>query len=336
MGSWNGTCAISNLHILSGQRVAIFMLTRNARPDNYCYNNTFYNPVLLPFYGEYDDYGSAENCYGSGMPIILDAIKSKLTELEQGPNEYHDPEAKSETFDISTLFNLDHEDRLYIKGDIDIPWLKSWTKSRLEKGDDVPAATFASEVLEKIKLGTRCTHILIHGDIFDDIINKWQQTDYRSDNTKRGGYRYLKYKFADVVASIPEYLSVLREKTKKLDIPGLRLRSAVLSMRGGLFPYDTTNLAGKWLQPDSSDRNGLIDLHELIVEASEHLDDEEMTELLTDLLKGRWINAFMAFSRKPWLKQIGSGSQNQEHDPYRLLIRSMAGVLKKEKEEWDE
>ena len=26
MGSWNGTCAVSNMHIHSGQEVAVFML----------------------------------------------------------------------------------------------------------------------------------------------------------------------------------------------------------------------------------------------------------------------------------------------------------------------
>lgn len=76
MGSFNAACSISNLSINCGDPVAFIPLLpgdRNAklpRDHMLIYPNALYNPVCLPIFGEYNDYGGVENI-----------IKDKNTEL---------------------------------------------------------------------------------------------------------------------------------------------------------------------------------------------------------------------------------------------------------------
>lgn len=68
MGSYNVACSISNISIGPGEEILFFPLEKN----EYRYgigdgnhfligSNCFYNPVCLPIFGEYDDYGGIEN-----------------------------------------------------------------------------------------------------------------------------------------------------------------------------------------------------------------------------------------------------------------------------------
>ena len=63
MGSWNATCAVSNLHITAGQDVVVFMLLKNNREKTFCYGNALYDVCPVAFYGKYNDYGAVEHCH---------------------------------------------------------------------------------------------------------------------------------------------------------------------------------------------------------------------------------------------------------------------------------
>lgn len=315
MGCWNKTCAVSNLHITAGQRVVIFMLGKQPKQYDFCYVNSYYDLCLLPFYGEYNDYGAAENCSGIGMNYIVEELRNKLVEMEQGKNPYHDPPAKKETFDIEQLFELDHEGRLSVEG-------KNWP----------------------IGEARTVTHVQIHGDVFDHIIEHHTFEDSYFDKT--GGKEEFKtrtYNFKDVVADIPEYIGRLRSETeslRKLDGPESAFRKLMSrQLTSMLFKYEERNLAGKWLtfgSVGSMDRPFLINGAELVITEASKMNDEQLTELLTEFLKGAWINAFMTATRKAWVKPIGEGSQNNEHKGFDVLIGAMQVVLSKEKGEIEE
>jgi len=68
MGSFNVACSISNLSIGPGDPIAFFPLVPNTYPrnsrvhelapqSNLIYSNCLFNPLCLPIFGEYDDYG---------------------------------------------------------------------------------------------------------------------------------------------------------------------------------------------------------------------------------------------------------------------------------------
>jgi hypothetical protein len=62
MGSWYGTCLISNLPIYMGDEVVFFTLKRKFDVNvRHCNADDLYEPLLYPVVGEYDDYGSIEN-----------------------------------------------------------------------------------------------------------------------------------------------------------------------------------------------------------------------------------------------------------------------------------
>lgn len=65
MGSWNGTCLISRLPIVYGDRIVILPLhenvwgsPRNMAGSGYCGISSIWQPWLLPLRGVYNDYGS--------------------------------------------------------------------------------------------------------------------------------------------------------------------------------------------------------------------------------------------------------------------------------------
>lgn len=75
MGSWNGTCGITQLPILINDTIRMIAITPYEFKDNtpdgpsYCYE--LYQPVCLPVKGEYDDYGWIDNPQeGLGRQIL--------------------------------------------------------------------------------------------------------------------------------------------------------------------------------------------------------------------------------------------------------------------------
>jgi hypothetical protein len=80
MGCWNGTCAVSNLHVTAGQDVIVFLLLKNNEHRSFCYGNALYDICPIPFYGKYNDYGAVEDCTGFGLNIVVEALRERLYE----------------------------------------------------------------------------------------------------------------------------------------------------------------------------------------------------------------------------------------------------------------
>ena len=81
MGCWNETCLISNLPVTHGDEVAMTVITKNEDGEWYKPNSLFYiSPIM--FYGEYNDYGSGEECYGLGLDFTKDEYHNYKTTLD--------------------------------------------------------------------------------------------------------------------------------------------------------------------------------------------------------------------------------------------------------------
>lgn len=82
MGSWNGTCGISKMPILYGDRVKLVLLkpTKHYRSvstgSGFCNASDMYTPICLPITGEYNDYGCIENI--DEQPELFDLIIKAL------------------------------------------------------------------------------------------------------------------------------------------------------------------------------------------------------------------------------------------------------------------
>jgi hypothetical protein len=355
MGYWNGTCAISNLHITAGEPVVVFMLAKNNHEKSFCHNNALYELCPVPFYGKYNDYGAVEDCHGFGLNIVVESIREKLYKFGQGPNSCHDIEVNKENFDIEMLFEADNEDRLGIefheRWDSDEYTHRELEYLAAEKGltesQQFELDRLASKIKKVYNFRT-VTHVQIHGKIFNDIMNKWYHEDYVGDGKGNCGYEnnYVRVYFEDILATLPEYIYRIKkadEEFKKLESSGMSsvtpslFKRAMGPMCRDQFDYNDPCLAGRWMQSASTIGEGtsfaIVDVREKVSEYFKAGDWVGLEKFAREVLIGLWINSYMYYIRKIWVKQTGSGSQSAQRLPYQILANSILQVLTDEQAE---
>lgn len=323
MGCWNHSCLISNLHILAGQKVRVFLLAKNKIEGSFCYNNALYTPCLISFDAAYDDYGGGEDASGFGLPIAINELKSQLMELEQGENEYHDLAVKKSDFTVDKMFEADHESRL---GIID---LSHRYRGSVVTSDERKVDALYATLADLPEAFRRVTHVMIHGDIFNDIMNKWFIEDYVGENRGTAGYNnsYNHIYFKDIIADIPDAIE--------------KIKTAPNSWRiEMLFAYQDPNLAGRYLTSfySSSGRSesSIVNIPGYIEHYFNDKDWQGLSQFLEEAFIGLWISMFMGSTRKLWMPHCGHGSQSQEHNGYNILIQSMTDILHKENHMYDD
>lgn len=348
MGSWNGTCCVSNLHVTSGTEVAVFMLLENKEKKSFCYGNALYDLCPIPFYGKYNDYGAVEDCNGFGLNIVVEAIRERIYEFGQGPNSSHDIVVNKDTFDIDMLFEADHEDRLGIQE------LRSWNTDKyqhveLEKMRQMDGLTDSQQfeldrLSAKIKQEDtfrRVTHVIIHSDVFKSIMEKWFIEEYLGEDKGDTGRNncYKHFYFKDLVDSIPEYIDKKKkdaEELKKEDNAALARMMRRMSNSGD---WDSPNLAAKWLNRfdnGSSGEFGLIRVSEYISNYIDANDWDGLASFVKEALAGAWVNSFMGYTRKVWTQQSGQGGQSQDADGYILLADTVKDILEAERKYYED
>lgn len=342
MGSWNATCCVSNLHVRSGQDVAVFMLLENKVTKSFCYGNALYDVCPLPFYGKYNDYGGVEDCHGPALPIVLGEIKRQLYEFGQGPNSSHDLVVKRTDFDIDLLFEADHEDRLGIQSsqlfDVDEHDLRELrNESQLTTDQQFELDRLANKI-KQVDTFRRVTHVVIHGDIFRDIMNKYYIDSYVGIDKGTIGHSnaYNRVFFKDIVDSIPAYIESC--KAEEARISALDKAEQWAERNIPKDEWKNPNLAARWLNGfnNSSEGFGLLRVNDYIREYKNAGQWDELASFAEEALKGMWVNGYMSSVRKLWSKQTGAGSQNDGHDGYNLLIQSMSAVLAAETKKWND
>lgn len=307
MGCWNQTCGISNLHIRAGQDVMVFAMVKNNGLDSLCYTTPFYAPVMLPFYAKYNDYGGGEDCTGYGLNVVMDAIKSELVELPLGDNQYHDIAVKKEGFNDEVFFEAVHENRLFVKGNIQ--------RQRHHVG-----------------------FVMFHMGVVNHILENRKIERYVGANNGNTGWdnAYVEISFKDVLNDLTECIDFMFEQRGDDSNP-FRYFEPLRSLRK-LSDRETgkVNNAASILASDEYRFSSLVRISFLVDDLLKANDREGLTELLTDNLKALWLDGFMMDTRKFWSPQAGAGSQAQEPEGYLLLIDAMKRVLDSEKREYEE
>lgn len=326
MGCWNQTCGLTTIHIRAGERVMIIPLA-NATDEGLYYTTPFYTPFPLPFYGNYNDYGAAEDCEGVGLQYAMDYLKSNLVEVEQGDNQYHDIPVKKDVFDEAVFWEAIHERRLKLTG--------AWN----ERVHDVEM-------------------VMIKQSVFDHLATHFTFSDYDYDRPT-GQFTYFKYTLEDVIASLPEFVDVLM-KPRFAQVDDMSdedyaelialtrsydpIRIAAMNMtrdddRDKIPMKDGRNLAASWLENfgmhlSGAFATGLVDswAMKLVVAG----DRDGLIDLLTAHLNMKFVDRVMMHTRKFWSPQTGSGSQQQDQAGYRAIIAAMTHVLDEEKAEYED
>lgn len=96
MGCWNGTCMISHLPIMEGDKVKLVVLYGHKKEGilangGYCYPSDILSPAFLPIEGVYNDYGGIEDIKKDwNYNVITKFIKEKFKSIKLDDEEIKD------------------------------------------------------------------------------------------------------------------------------------------------------------------------------------------------------------------------------------------------------
>jgi hypothetical protein len=289
MGYWNKTCGISNLHIKTGSEVYVFPLEQNLGYGR-CYSNEFWLPIFLPFLSIYNDYGGGEYNH-KNMKYTLDGIRKHLVEMPLGDNEYHDIAVTKDILDEELFYEAVHEGRLKVK----------YEESSNEKLIDF---------------------VMIRKDIVDYICEHWENQIYI------GNSEWKKYKFIDIINSIPVFVERLVENLNNDKIISVK---DDIDYIVSLFKRNEYNLAFMYLIDFGSQRSSrLVDPNRIIVDLVAENKQDEANEIIVDAIRASFINCFLENSRRIWTPTSHEGKQTAEHKPYRILCDAINIALDNE------
>jgi len=333
MGCWNGTCGLTNLPIIAGDKMYVFPIAENYS-DSFCYSTAFYRPSVVPFVADYNDYGAGENCTGPALDLLIEGIKGSLVEMEVGENKYHDIEIKREDFDVDKFFEACHEGRLeYLNP------MRGW------KGQPQTKKMYFT---------------MIRKDVVDRLWSEWKfdmwkgsDCDYVPEGFETDQYYIKNVTYERLAELLPEYMEARYEKFQKnvkvaKETDDEQAKIAVYQLLQGYFfqSYKDRDhiLSDKFSHifgsgyADGGFHNFIPDLSTEIVALYISGKKEEAIELLRQCLVGYMVNSYMEAVRKIWTPPMHQGSQSQEFSEYKLLNSIMNDIMvEKEKEyDWEE
>ena len=288
MGCWNKTCGLSNLPIMAGEPVYVFVLEKHdpKYTTEQCYTTWLYKPAMIPFYAEYNDYGAGENCSGIGLNILMNNIRDVLIEMPQGENKCHDIPVVRNGFTVKNFFESVLESRLFMKNAYDN--------------------------------AVNIDFVMFRKDIVDYVLNNYQIETYVGSGKGNSGYQnnYVAIKFQDLVNDVPNLIKLISENIDKT-VPYFVLENML---------HKHKLLIMKFMRFDDYQNSRIFrNIGELLVNNCEN--PQRLKEILTDVLKFMWINMYMTHVRKTWIPAGHEGSQNDERNAYRTLIAATSAVL---------
>jgi hypothetical protein len=313
MGSWNNTCGLTNLPIISGEEVYVFPIQEvdNSKYRSHCYSTALYKPMMVPFVAKYNDYGAGEECSGVALDLFVEEMRRELVELEVGENQYHDIAVKRDDFDIDKFFEAVHKYRMFVKG---------WGTT------DRPVY-----------------FTMIRKDVADRMWKEWTFDQYKgSEGTVPEGFESDQYyiknvTYAKIAAMIPEYLAAISKVVEQLNneeitidryiIGSLLLRNEVAEkfLLDGIFRYFGHH-----------DFWDLLNTKECIIKYIMSGDLDRAEEFIRNFIIGIMINHMMESTRRIWLPVMHQGSQSEEYAEYRFLNSLANDVITARESEFED
>lgn len=320
MGCWNGTCGISQIHIRAGEEVVVFPLA-SVPPSDLCYTTGFWSPFVLPFYGQYDDYGNAEQTHGIGLKYLLTEIQRVLL-VNGDPDEECQVDGGEEAFWEGT-----HRRTLFIAGGPYHP------KAQVDK-------------------------MMIKKSILDHLMDNFHMESYDWDRTTYASTYYY-YTFRDLVKGIPAVADALLDidslhpefnilpEAERASLKRMMMRHDFLgSVCRPLSKGDEIkqsdpqyNRAAVWFshQPSHLRYGGFaFNIDDVISGLVDEGDRDSLIAVLTDYMTTLFVDQLFMSTRKLWTPQGGAGSQSDEEAGYRALAAAVTSVLDDEARERDE
>jgi hypothetical protein len=323
MGCWNNTCMISNLPIISGEKVKLVILGNNYAEESiigrsgYCYSNGMLSPLFLPISGTYNDYGGIEHVvqdfnyniiseslhkqFGNTIKVDRDDVKENWTledfldGIERGCCDRmvyqgkKTKEFKDAIEEIESLKDIIDEKEKSIK-------VKALIKSVGEPIND-----------ELMWLPVNISWVMIREDIWNEVIKITNSTtDIWSSKNKYG--LYLNQEFEGWIQQLNEINDPDIDQHEKM----MRIiRSSMDDNRLFSLPEGGGNL----------NKISYTEYCKTILDNSDLLEDFKI-----QLLEFKTICKFLEASRKGWMIQPGQGSQHHGWEEHKKLAQSIINI----------
>lgn len=342
MGSFNGTCMVSNLPIVCGDKVKLVLLYNPSlvihKEDNpfiqsgICYSTAFLQPAFLPISCVYSDYGGVNDITKDwNYDLITNVLKKDLGEsITIGNNKLTDWSLE----DIITGIK---------KGDVRYTNI-SRKEAENKQFADMYVKSFDSDVDSSVPKAYRelakkelkveehtleMTFVMILEDVWDHLIDNYDgefHTDLKSDddtlpyNVSGKVYYKRKYdKYLDRIESVKSKVigEDYDEFDKRMDMRDLKDNSIFNNAYTGgndLYSYEDYDVV---------------------------FNDDAIN---TDTLFKQWselkiISSIVSKSRRLWMPQSGAGSQSEYWDMYKVLSDITIKICDdkiEERRKWDE
>jgi len=315
MGCWNGTCMISNLPIIVGDKVKLVFIKPSysfrelKQCGSYVYSIDAFAPSFLPISATYDDYGSVENIVEDwNYKLIFNDLKKIL-----GDYIIVDGKKIKEYSLYDIIRGIERNDLRYFGVDpIDIR-NKSLSESICKDDDDYSKREEWQEYLNiDITLKERkyyMSFVMIREDIWNSIIDNYKGEfwNHNEEEKKSGKYyitakEWCRYKFDNSF----EVREVMGEKFHFNNL------------------FSNTESGNKLITPFS--------YSDLLSESDKNLRENIYKQWSEFII----INSFLSSARKGWMIQPGGGSQHNGWEEHKILAEKIIEICDKKLKEYED
>lgn len=302
MGSWNKTCAMSNLPIYDGED-CLMVLLKEAGGNDRCYSTALWRPSLFAVSCKYADYGRADNLNHQVFEPLILGLQKSIDEYELGENQYHDIEVKRDALDEKLFFEAVHEGRL--------------------------------SITETVYDGTRSKRtidfILIKQSIIDRVFKDWYIEFYEGVGKGNRGYKnsYLNVYLKDVLDTVPDFVNkIIIEYDKHV-----RSDNEIMFYLKRTIVED--HIISKIVSCETYRNFKLFNFKETIVDYISAGKIEQAEEIVKSHIIGCFIDSFFESTRKIWVPACHEGSQNTETLGYIALANAVIAECEDEEDDYD-
>jgi hypothetical protein len=295
MGSWDETCALSNLPIMVGEEVVYLLLTQNPHKDHIgrtgCYYNDFFFVRSTPLYGTYNDYGTVHFHHGQEVIInlILEGFKIDLIE---NPSEH------------VCLSELTFEN------------LQKWLNAGLVRID--------RNKLDKCYNNTHSPviNIMVRRDVWDAYVN----TDFDPDMYT--GMPTITARIEMVQKAIENYQEQTILLNKLTDLKEKIFLNQTMR-HGWLFAHKalTPTRNPPFSIQDDWTRQTILEWYQ----KDDFITKDDLLLVLTRMCEIAHVESIMSATRMDWHPTTGSGmqSENEHFELHSQMFEKMANIAKK-------
>jgi len=362
MGSWNATCGISQLPILAGEKIRVFVLKpvlhRERSPNMMCYPTDNYRTLGIPFIAEYNDYGSVTNIEENYNTKIIHDELSKLAVL---------PKDKPFTIGdaVAYIKEPSHDDDQYHSNYfevVDISDENILIRDRHSANKDVISVPVSNlkhdngegyyddfgdlgQIIDLTERGvfeiSGCAYfnskLLAVPGLFYVRENIWQAliADIEEESEYKWGHKSrdtMLKQIDDFLVELKETVDAVEEKNKTPEdaaVAAFRMMHGMITMGG------EENRIGRLFE-SSSDTFSATLYREPMLDAIRNDDIKLAKSILIDAYDTSSFMLTMMCLRKSLAPQCGAGSQSVGIDYHTALVDAITTEIKAIGTHWDE